>query len=108
MAATLDGVPGVDVFVREMVVDRKLTHEQISLLLKRRYPGLRGLSPAIVKRFCCSHEMHKTARLDSASLDRLVAFNVMRVIINKAADTVLVLFFTSVTTSNIELCVHMY
>lgn len=77
--AVLVSIPGIDGFLRELVEKRKLTHEQISLELKAKYPNLRGLSSSSVKRYCLNHDIHKTARLDSASLDRLVYLNVMRV-----------------------------
>lgn len=77
--ATLEALPGIDAFVREAIEERKLTHEQVSLELKAKYSLLRGVSSASVKRYCRIHGIHKTARLDRASLDRLVSLNVMRV-----------------------------
>ena len=61
MVATLESLPGVDAFIRERVYQQNLTHEQISLELKEKYPTLRGVSSASVKRYCRKHGIHKTA-----------------------------------------------
>lgn len=77
--ATLNELPGVEDFVRDAVENLSLCHTQVSALLKAAFPSLRGLSTASVKRFCMMKGIHKTARLDQSTLERLVLSNVMRV-----------------------------
>lgn len=77
--ATLERLPGVEGFIRERVEKRGLSHKDISLQLKILYPTLRRTSAASVRRYCREHVIHKTARLDRSSLDRLVSLNVLRV-----------------------------
>ena len=74
-----DGLAGIEDVIREAVEKWSLTHAQISARLRTAYPSLRGLSAASVKRFCLSKNIHRTARLDQSTLDRLVHLNVMRV-----------------------------
>ena len=77
--ATLATIPGVEGYIRHSIEIRYLTHEQLSRELSARYPTVRGLSAASVKRYCLQNDIHRTARIDQQSLDRLVYLNVMRV-----------------------------
>ena len=77
--ATLASIPGIESFIRDAVKDRRLSHEQVGIQLRTMYPNLRGLSTASVKRYCLENDIHKTARLDQPTVNRLVSLNVMRV-----------------------------
>jgi len=77
--ATLEGLPGIELFIRERVERQRKTHQEVSDELVLLHPGVRGLSRMSVRRFCSEHGIHKTSRLDDHSLDRAVALNVMRV-----------------------------
>ena len=77
--ATLEGLPGIELFIRQRVEEQRKTHQEVSDELMLLHPGVRGLSRMSVRRFCCQHYIHKTSRLDECTLDRAVALNVMRV-----------------------------
>ena len=77
--ATLEGLPGIKLFIRERVERQRKTHQEVSDELVLLHPGVRGLSRMSLRRFCSEHGIHKTLRLDDHSLDRAVALNVMRV-----------------------------
>lgn len=77
--AALENLPAIEEFIRERVEKHCLSHEDISQQLEMLYPAIRGTSAASVRRYCRNHAIHKTARLDSSALDRLVFQNVMRV-----------------------------
>ena len=77
--ATLEGLPGIELFIRQRVEEQRKTHQEVSDELMFLHPGVRGLSRMSVRRFCCEHNIHKTSRLDDRTLDRAVALSVMRV-----------------------------
>ena len=77
--ATLEGLPGIELFIHQRVEEQRKTHQEVSDELMLLYPGVRGLSRMSVRRFCSEHNIHKTSRLDDHTLDRAVALNVMRV-----------------------------
>ena len=79
MASELESLLGIEMFIQEKVEVYRETHAKISEELKRLYPGLRGLSAMSVRRFCISHCIHKTARLDDYYVDRIVSVNIMKV-----------------------------
>ena len=77
--ATLEGLSGIELFIRERVERQRKTHQEVSDELVLLHPGVCGLSRMCVRRFCSEHDIHKTLRLDDHSLDRAVALNVTRV-----------------------------
>ena len=80
LMATLANIPGIESFIREAVQDRRMSHEQVGINLRAAYPNLRrGLSTASIKQYCLDHDIHKTARIDQSTVNRLVSLNVMRV-----------------------------
>ena len=77
--ATLETLPGIENLMHHLLFSERLTYEQISADLQRRYPGLRGLSTRSVRRFCIAVGLNKTSRLNSHELDRVVTGFVRRV-----------------------------
>ena len=77
--ASLEELPGIELFIRQRVEEQWKTHQEVSDELMLHHPGVRGLSRMSVQHFCCQHNIHKTSRLDDRTLDRAVALNVMRV-----------------------------
>ena len=77
--ATLEGLSGIELFIREKVEGQWKTHEEVSDELMLLHPSVRGFSRMSVRRFCSEHGIHKTSRLDDHYLDQVVALNVMRV-----------------------------
>ena len=76
--ATLEGLSGIELFIREKVEGQRKTHQEVSDELVLLHPSVRGLSWMSVRRFCSEHGIHKTLRLDDHYLDQAVALNVMR------------------------------
>ena len=64
--ATLEGLPGIELIIRQRVEEQRKTHQEVSDEL---HPGVRGLSRMSVQCFCCQHNIHKTSRLDDRILD---------------------------------------
>lgn len=80
--ATLEWIPGIEDLVRQRVEKDYATYRAVSEELKNRYPSLRrGLSSMSIRRFCSSHHIRRTSRLDDGTLDRIVSLNAMKVII---------------------------
>jgi len=77
--ATLEGLSGIELFIRKSVEGQQKTHQEVSDELVLLHSSVRGLSRMSVRRFCSEHGIHKTLRLNDHSLDRAVALNVMRV-----------------------------
>ncbi len=75
----MESLSGIEMLIREKVEVYRKTHEEVSYDLKRLYPSVRGLSAMSVRRFCNRHCIHKTARLDVYSIDRIVSVNIMKV-----------------------------
>ena len=87
MAAFLASVPGVDSFIRKLVIEEKRSHLYISEELKKRYPTVsRGLSARTVRRYCADNGIHKTSRLNEDAIDRLVRTNIERVSLNACCN----------------------
>ena len=76
---TLEGLPGIELFIRQRVEEQQKTHREVSDELMLLHPGVRGLSRMSVQCFCCQRYIQETSRLDDCTLDRAVALNVMRV-----------------------------
>ena len=79
--STLEGIPGIESFIRCKVIQDRQTHRQLSNMLKQMYPSMRGLSAANVKRFCKAHYIHRTSRLSDSQLDTAV-----RLCVGKVSD----------------------
>ncbi len=65
--------------IRQKVEKERWTHKQISDFLKRRYPGVRGLSVRSIERLCCSKNIHKTVQILERELDDIVCTAVSKV-----------------------------
>ncbi len=72
---------GIEGYIREMVVVKKMTHENISDSIQQQYPGVRGLSSRSVRRFCHEHGIHSTSRLPQSDLIRVISSAVAQVTI---------------------------
>lgn len=77
--AALKRLSGVDDLIRHLRLVEGLTYEQISAELKRRYPGVRGLSTRSVRRHCLNESFYRTSRLSNEELDRVIAGSIRRV-----------------------------
>jgi len=77
--ATLGDIPGIEVVVRDRVEQQRKSHGEVSAELQPLYPGVRGLSCMSVRRYCSQHGIHRTSRVDDATLDRIVTLNVAKV-----------------------------
>lgn len=42
--ATMEAIPGIELFVRTLIVHERKTHEQVSNELMRSNPGVKGLN----------------------------------------------------------------
>ena len=62
--ATLEGLPGIELFIRQRVEEQRKTHQEVSDELMLLHPGVHGLSRMSVQRFCCQHYIQETSRLD--------------------------------------------
>ena len=62
---------GCENFVRDRVIGGA-THKEVAAELRRRYPGLSGLSDRSIRRFCCINQIHRSSRLCVQSLDEIV------------------------------------
>ena len=71
--------PGVGAIIREMVIEEKRTHSEVSTLLKQYFPGSKGLSTRSVRRYCAENDIHKTSRLRAKMLDRVVWSSIQKV-----------------------------
>ena len=101
--ATLEGLPGIELFIRQRVEEQQKTHQEVSDELMLLHPGVRGLSRMSVRRFCCQHYIHKTSRIDECTLDRAVALNAMRVgFIEKFC---FLLFYVLISQQVYKLCI---
>lgn len=77
--ATMEAIPGIELFVRTLIVHERKTHEQVSNELMRSNPGVKGLSTRSVRRFCEKFKIHASSRLSSSDLDRVVSSSVNKV-----------------------------
>ena len=55
-------------FVKDLVVNQRKTHSEVSLLLKEAYPDWRGLTLRSVRRFCLKNVIHVQNRLSNDEL----------------------------------------
>ena len=79
---TLEEIPGIEALVRDRIEQQRKSHSEVSTELQQLYSGVRGLSCMSVRRYCAQHGIHKTARVDDATLDQIVSSNVARVSAN--------------------------
>ena len=77
--AALEEIPGIEAVVRDKIKQQRKSHGEVSAELQQLYPGVRGLSCMSVRRFCTQHGIHRTARVDDATLDQIVSLNVDKV-----------------------------
>ena len=92
MSTVLENIPGIEMFIREKIEVCRKTHKDISDEIKQLYPSLRGLSAMSIRCFCNCHDIHKTARLDASSLDRIVSINIMKVTLIIIQTTIIIYF----------------
>ena len=60
-------------YVRDKIVNEKWSHRQLSEYLQARYPGLRGFSVRNIERFCAAKGIHRTCRIPTLDLDKVVS-----------------------------------
>ena len=66
-------LPGAAELIHHLVVIERKTHEKTSRELQRVYLGVSsGLSTKSTRRFCASEGIHRTSRLTSNQLNRVV------------------------------------
>lgn len=63
--------------VRELVAQGR-THLDVARYLSSRYPGIRGLSPRNVRRFCREYEIHYRSRLEQNEVNMLIRTAITR------------------------------
>ena len=76
------GVHSLDVFeeyILHKVEVECISHKQLSDELKACYPGFKGFSVRSIERFCAEKEIHKSSRLSSSELERVVSTAVAKV-----------------------------
>ncbi len=57
-------------YVKDLVVNQRKTHSEVSLILQEAFPGKRGLSERSVRRFCCENDLHSQRRVSNADLEQ--------------------------------------
>ena len=60
-------------YVRDKIVNENWSHRQLSEYLQARYPGLRGFSVRNIERFCAAKGIHRTCRIPTLDLDKVVS-----------------------------------
>ena len=68
-------------YIKDLVVNKKKTHFQVSLMLQEAFPGKRGLSERSVRRFCCENDIHSQQRLSQDDLEQCA-----RTVVAKVGD----------------------
>ena len=76
--AALAEIPRIEAIVRNRIEQHRKSHGEVSAELQLLYPGVCGLSCMSLRRYCTEHGIHKTARIDDATLDQILS-NVDRV-----------------------------
>ena len=74
--SALDGLEDV---VREKIENEQWTFQKLSDHLEQLHPGKKGFGVRSLKRFCNLKNIHKTSRLNSQVLDRVVSGAVAKV-----------------------------
>ena len=69
----MEEISGIEAVVRNRIEQQQKYHGEVSAELQQSYPGVHGLS---VRRYCTEHGIHKTARVDDATLNQIVLLNV--------------------------------
>ncbi|XP_062523388.1 uncharacterized protein LOC134198068 isoform X2 [Corticium candelabrum] len=64
--------------IRRMV-EEGISHSEISYRLRRRHPGVRGLSERSVRRFCFEHDIHSNSGVSNRELRQIVEAGVREV-----------------------------
>lgn len=70
--AALEDIPHIQGFVRQRIVEDRISHHRLSNELKQIYPNMRGLSAMSVRRFCRNNDIHATSRISDIQLDTAV------------------------------------
>ena len=68
-------------YVKDLVVNKKKTHSQVSLLLPEAFPEKRGLSKRSVRRFCGENNVHSQQRVSQDDLEQCA-----RTVVAKVGD----------------------
>ena len=79
--AVLESVSGIADIISKMITEERKSYESVSRELKtyHLHPTLRGLSARSVRRYCESHGIHRSSRLNDQQLDVAVRSSVARV-----------------------------
>ena len=68
-------------YIKDLVVNKKKTHSQVSLMLQEAFLGKRELSERSVRRFCCDNDIHSQQRLSQDDLEQCA-----RTVVAKVGD----------------------
>ena len=68
-------------YIKDLVVKKKKTHYQVSLMLQEAFPGKRGLSERSIRRLCCENDIHSQQRLSQDDLEQCA-----RTVVAKVGD----------------------
>ena len=69
-------------YIKDLVITQRKKHSDVSLLLKERFPGKKGLSSRSVRRFCLENGIHLHKRLSNDELEQCTRDVVARVSIS--------------------------
>jgi len=58
-----------EVFVRRFLIEENHSYEDLLVVIKNRYPNLRGCSLRSVKRFCSNHGIKKRKSVSDGTVD---------------------------------------
>lgn len=66
--------------IRQFVENNNKTHKEISLWLRERFTGMRGISERSVRRYCATHTIHKRdSALATEALQEVVSSAIQEV-----------------------------
>ena len=78
--AVLEAIPAATLIIRKLIVEERRSHQDVSVILKEKFPYLsQGLSSRTVRRFCKTHNIHRTSRLEGGAVDRIVRTAIQKV-----------------------------
>ena len=66
-------------YIKDLVITQRKTHFEVSLLLKERFPGRKGLCSRSVRTFCSENGIHLRNRLSNGELEQCTRDVVARV-----------------------------
>ena len=70
--SVLDDVLGLKSFIQVKLVEERLTYKELSELLQKNFPGIKGLSTRTLQRYCSNEGIQKTSKLSDDALDRVI------------------------------------